>query len=128
MEIILNTLQHQLQDNQIIELLRLGYEIINLRDANPELFSKLANSPSEEEEILELAEEFADFILNFPAVLLPLGSPAVMFATAMQLKDLQTTKKNFFFAHSIRISEDVPQPDGTIKKIQIFKHEKFLVL
>lgn len=141
MKKILICLQHELQEKQITELKQLGYDIYLLREENPEIFNKMANSPSDPEDIRILADEFVNFILrqDIEAVLLPLGSPALMFQIAKYLgEDFWLTQKakkqgynplpKFFFAHSTRVSEDVPQPDGTVKKVQVFKHEKFIVL
>jgi hypothetical protein len=134
---MINTLQHALTADQLAELKALGYdEVVHLRDLNPELFAGMANTPGNEAEVGLLAFKLMGEMVTFggrlcDACLLPLGSPALMFSFARMLGretvDVESSwVPDFFFAHSERVSEDQPQLDGTVKKVVVFKHIRFL--
>ena len=145
---ILNTLQHELTTDQLAELTALGYtEVIHLRNLNPELFAGMANSPASEIGVEEMAIQLLNTIssedpdgwrspsFNIGAVLFPLGSPATMFAFARKVgeatrpwgpENMESSFPVFLFAHSERVAEDQPQLDGTVRKVQVFKHLRFL--
>ena len=40
----------------------------------------------------------------------------------------QVRKHRFVFSHTARVSQDVPQPDGSVKKTTTFRFEKFIEL
>ncbi len=124
MEKILNCLQHTLTSDQLASLA--GLEIVSLKEFNPVLFEKVANTPGTVEELEPLATEFTKEITMFENVVLPIGSPAFQMLVGKAVAQVVTTK--FWFAHSERSSEDLPMPDGTVKKIQIFKHIGWLKL
>ena len=121
---ILKAIQHQLTSEQILELNEKfnNPEIINFSDVNPELFKKIANSPSDVRELSNLAEEFGKFCNMYDGVVLPIGSPA--FNHMLRFKIIVPV----LFAHSERQSVDELQPDGSVKKINIFKHVKFICI
>ena len=128
-------IQHNLTPEQHEELS--GQELVFLKGANPALFAKMANSPSNRMAIIDLAIEFYNYVKEegFERLLLPLGSPALQTAITMvfvvktlnvPIADVKFIQS--MFAHSNRESVDEKQPDGSIKKVAIFKHEKFIVL
>lgn len=127
---ILNTIQHALTAEQIEQLgvMFPGEKILHLRDINSELFAGLANCPADERLMIGMAEHLAE-ILDYDMidqVILPIGSPAFMFCFARTIGQFRKTP--FLFAHTERVSEDQPQSDGTIKKVAVFKHVKWLVM
>jgi hypothetical protein len=129
---ILNTIQHSLtevQVNQINGMLGEKETIVHLRDFNPALFNSLANSPADERLLILLAEQLAQVIIDegFDGVILPLGSPAFMFELGKIIGKRELEHKNLF-AHSERKSVDESQPDGSVKKVAVFQHVKWLVL
>ena len=130
---ILVCLQHTLSDEQKKELTGLFNmtEISLLSDVNPDLFNRLANSPDDAKEMGVLASEFADELADWDGVLLPIGSPAVMFRMAVKIgqyiSDPAKVFPYFIFAHTDRVSEDIVQPDGSIKKVSVFKHKHFSI-
>lgn len=138
---ILVCMQHNLTPAQRVEL---GTEnnVILLKDVNLELFAAMANSPGNEEEVLAIANGFVDFLAKekFNFVVLPLGSPAMMFAVAREIGDRKgfedgesmTNPRVFrgtaLFAHSERKSIEETLPDGSVKKSVIFDHIRFIRL
>lgn len=128
---LLNTLQHTLTPEQASELAALGYtEVVHLREANPELFASMANTPGEETGVVTAACNFLNEVQGgYAGVLLPLGSPALMFCFAQMTGKLSREYLPIFlFAHTERVAEDQGQEDGTVKKVAVFKHVRFLKL
>lgn len=133
-KMFLNCTQHKLLKEQIEwikENLSESYEIRDLRDLNPELFQKLANSPHETEELEALSKEFGEYLHKlqgeyFPLFLhFPIGSPAFMFVFASRIgKDWNDLY--ILFSHSKRVSEEITLPDGSVKINKLFKFEKFI--
>lgn len=96
-----------------------------LKDVNTALQDKLENSPDDLASLNELATELLDFCKeNEYNLYQPAGNPSFQFvlgSTAMNYLDV-----NIFYAYSERVSQDVAQPDGSIKKVSIFQHKKFI--
>lgn len=99
-------------------------EVSFLKKVSPELFQKLTNLQIDSN-LRQLAEELVSFLRkkNFSMLVQPAGSPAFLFVLGTVMKD---TEFPVFFAHSKRVSKDVPQPDGTIKKVSTFRHEGWI--
>lgn len=142
MKKILNTMQHALTDEQIIDLNNMFTQnnISNLRDVDNELFKQISNI-SVDANLNDLAEQLLNVAKEFDIVILPIGSPAFMFkfATKIPPKFPSILFPNIFnppvnmdltflFAHSDRVSVEKQNEDGTITKTNIFKHVKFLVM
>jgi hypothetical protein len=128
---ILNTIQHPLTEVQISQLEMLGEQetIIHLRNSNPELFNHIANSPADEYLLTLLADKLVQVVINegFSSVILPLGSPAFMFELGKIIGKRGLNHKNFF-AHTERRSTEEVQDDGSVKKVSLFEHVKWLRL
>lgn len=106
------------------------------------LFEEITNLKLESN-LKSLAQKLADIAMK-PNVMLvqPAGSPALQFelGVEMTLKVLSeyTHEKSIEFirqkvqlfrpryAFSKRISQDIPQEDGSVKKVSTFKHEDFI--
>lgn len=88
-----------------------------------ELQSKLNNTPASLKELIELADELTRNCRNLGGTILvqPGGSPAFQ-----AVLGTRNTWIPMWYAHSERVSQDEPQADGSIKKISIFKHVKFI--
>lgn len=121
---LLCTINHNLTDKQKSELNNMGYEIQYLHDVKPEIAEQLRNCPADENALIALSWIFVDICFDFDAVLLPVGSPAFMHLVSQNLDRSIVA----LFAHTERISEDIPQPDGSIKKIAKFEHVRFISL
>ena len=103
-------------------------ELLYLKDINPVLFDTLVNSPSMSYELLGLAKTLDELAREMNAILVqPSGSIAFQYMFG------KVAMTNFYvtsvlYSHSKRVSEDVPQEDGSVKKISIFKHECFVLV
>lgn len=103
-------------------------ELLYLKDINPVLFDTLVNSPSMSYELLGLAKTLHELAREMNAILVqPSGSIAFQYMFG------KVAMTNFYvtsvlYSHSKRVSEDVPQEDGSVKKISIFKHECFVLV
>lgn len=144
-KILFVAFSHTLTEGQISSAIEdLGVErVITLREVNPELQARMSQVPAKSSlgEVKELALEIlAEALLNGATHFFIAGEPTLMtwgniFAGGMSLnpsggfdlfrslggwskklplKCVQSTTE--------RISEDIPQKDGTVKKVQIFKH------
>jgi hypothetical protein len=113
---------HQPTKEQIAEL----DEIVFLADVNPLLQDKLNNSPIDAKELRELAREFITFVIEnnyFPVQVG--GSIAFQYTLGRISAEIPFAVK---YAHSERVSVDEPQADGSVKKISVFKHVKFIIV
>jgi hypothetical protein len=116
---------HQPSKDQLAELAELG-KIVFLADVNPLLQDKLNNSPIDSKELYELASELISFIIEndyFPVQVG--GSIAFQYTLGKIAADIPFAVK---YAHSERVSIDEPQADGSVKKISVFKHIKFIIV
>lgn len=117
---------HTPTDVQLQELNNMG-EVHMLKDIDSNLLQKLGDSPIDECELTELAQELLllstlsfEMRLDKQLVLVqPAGSPAFQAVLGVQLKGSQTV---LLYAHSERVSIDEPQADGSVKKVSTFKH------
>lgn len=130
-----NCTQHALTPDQRANAIeRFGAtEFVEFRDANPELFARLAQiEPNEDLKVL--AWIFSDWLIELgtdAVVHLPIGSPGFQFVLGETIGQARTSGVRYpliVFSHSRRDSVDVPQPDGTVKKNQVFTFERFLAL
>lgn len=107
-----------------------GCDIVTLSELEPELFGMLSQCPADEADIEKLCEalwmRFGD-PKEWIAMVLPIGSPAFMFKFS-RYAYIQKMFMDFLFAHSTRESVDEPQPDGSVKKVSVFRHQKFITL
>jgi len=129
MTIFRNCTQHPLTPEQIRDVSDNGWVLsLGLKEVNPELFSTLSNMTGDED-LEEQALDLLDFCRG-DVCLMPIGSPAFMavfFQTVQKMRKRYAFKKTrFVFSQSIRESAESVQPDGTVKKVTVFKHIKFL--
>lgn len=98
---------------------------IFLKDINPALQERLENSPDNLDSLNELAIELLNFCKeNNYNLYQPAGNPSFQFilgSLAVNYLDI-----DIFYAYSERVSQDVAQPDGSVKKVSVFKHKKFI--
>ena len=127
---ILWTPNHAITENQMTELKNLGYDkVIKLSELAPELAGTLSNTSDDVEELEAIVNRLDEHCRDTGAAVLPVGSPAFMFLFSKKRAwwDMDGIGDNYkvFFAHSERESKDQPQPDGSVKKISVFKHVRF---
>ena len=114
---------HNPTPEQIKELREMG-TVMFLKDTNPELHKKLCNNPSTRKELMDLAEELLEET-DGCTIVQPAGSPVFMTVLGSIARGVANSK-TIMFALSKRVSKDIPQSDGTVKKISTFKHEGWI--
>jgi len=114
---------------QIKSLEAMG-EIVFLKDIAPNLYSRMVDSPADTAEINELARDILAFLDEDENYILiqPAGSPALQFALGKTSGANQLVLSRIVYAHSKRISIDTLQPDGSVKKESLFRHENWLFM
>ena len=92
-----------------------------LKDIDPDLLRKLTNIGLDTD-LESLADKLLDLCAehNIDVLVQPAGSPKFM--TVLGVQNYKRNAIEIVFAVSERISKDIPQADGTVKKISQFKH------
>ena len=109
---------HTLTSEQFESLNEMG-NIIYLKDVNPELMARLMNTPSDRNECKILANDVYELSESLDAKIVQLGGSPLFLVIASPI----IGSGRMIFADSDRISEYIPQPDGSIKKISTFRHK-----
>ena len=107
---------------QLDELSTMG-ELFFLKDLNASLQEKISNCPSERVELTKMCHSLGALGKFEGFTLVQLGGSPLFLVTAGQLLGGDV---KMIFADSERISQDIPQADGSIKKISFFKHLGFI--
>lgn len=115
---------HTPTEEQLKELKEMG-SVVFLKDERPDLQERLANCPSDRKELDKLARDVFKYLGEDRCAVQLGGSPLFLYI-AGSIRGGHMDKKTVLFAHSQRVSEDVPQADGTIKKVSTFKHLGFI--
>ena len=124
---------HKMDNEQISELIN-NYDltlsdIVHISDVNSELYLRMANSPQNSVELDTLACDVFNYIRRgeYTHIIFPLGSPALMYRIAFLFGTVERAglAPRVLFSMTDRISEDIKQPDGTVKKVSIFKHKGY---
>lgn len=106
---------HNPTQEQLSELNNLLF----LKDMDSDLFAQITNLQSGSNLEL-LAKRLVRFAIANNAVLVqPAGSPAFHMKLGLAAAGLIEV----WFSFSQRISEDIPQADGSVKKVSVFRHE-----
>jgi hypothetical protein len=109
---------HQPLPEQLESLNQMG-NLLFLKDIAPNLMIRLTNTPSNRDACKELADEISDVALENDAKIVQLGGSPLFLVMASPI----IGSGRMIFADSDRISEDIPQPDGSVKKISTFRHK-----
>jgi len=145
----INFTQHALTPEQIEAARAMGAtEIVDAKSVLAN-FAEIANDDGNVDAVRqanEIAKAIAAFAGKEPAFIhFPISSPRVQAAFWRQFEywgypsyaDIhsedyemwkQVRKHRFVFSHTARVSQDVPQPDGSVKKTTTFRFEKFIEL
>jgi len=103
--------------------------LVFLKDINPALQERLENSPDNLDSLNELAIELLNFCKESNYNLYqPAGNPSFQFILGAASMNYNYLDVNIFYAYSERVSQDVAQPDGSVKKVSVFKHKKFICI
>lgn len=122
---MISILAHQLTDEQVAEL---GKVPTHIRDIDPSLARLIADCPADRSMLFDMARRLVDHAMKDEdgVILAGSGSPAFTAALGICLGcDRDADRIRLLFAHSERVSEDQIQPDGSVRKVSIFKHVKF---
>ena len=113
---------HELTSDQLIGLN--GYELVYPTEV---IKKGLVNSPDDEQGLQSLVYEIVNYLndQNINTVLCPAGSPIFMAMFAIVCNRYII---NLMFSHSIRISNEVTNPNGSVTKSNVFKHIKYITL
>lgn len=100
--------------------------LVYLSDIYPSTQEFLNNCGNKYEDLLQYAKDLHEIARSENAVLVqPGGSLAFQHVLGkVAMTDLH--KNPILYAHSERVSEDIPQEDGTVKKVSYFKHMCFV--
>jgi len=98
------------------------HPLLLLKDIDPELAEKIANTPRDRRDCQRLADEISATAEQYDAIIVQLGGSPLFLVMAAGI--IGTGR--MLFAESERVSEDIPQPDGSVKKISIFKHKGWI--
>jgi hypothetical protein len=121
---------HTPTDEQKKSLLSSG-SLLYLSDIDVRLLDRLSNSPDNRRELETLVIQLTSLLSRLsydddgvytPTVAIqPAGSPAFQMMFGAYLQSIDRLDQ-VLYAHSERVSEDIVQPDGSVKKISVFKH------
>jgi hypothetical protein len=109
---------HQPLQEQLDSLNSMG-NLIYLKDVNPDLMIRLSNTPSDRNECKILANDVYELSDSLDAKIVQLGGSPLFLVMASPI----IGSGRMIFADSDRVSEDILQPDGSVKKISTFRHK-----
>ena len=111
---------HQPTKEQL-NYLNLKGDIIYLKDIAPNIFNELTNLKLDSD--LEGLASSLVTIAKKHTLVQPAGSPAFQAVLGMYRASHIYGDFGLWYAYSERVSQDMPQPDGSVKKISIFQHK-----
>ena len=97
-------------------------ELIFLKDVDASLQEKINNCSSDRAELMSLANSINNLRLELNCTIVQLGGSPLFLYIAGAILNGCMSKSVLLFAHSERVSIDVPQEDGTVVKTSVFKH------
>jgi|688.fasta_scaffold396211_1 hypothetical protein len=109
-----------------LESLQLMGQVLFLKDINPSMQERINNCSSNRKELLGLVKELSGLRLELDCTIVQLGGSPLFIYTAGATINGCRSKNVILFADSERVSEDIPQADGSVKKISIFKHKSWI--
>lgn len=98
------------------------HPLLLLKDINPELAERLLNTPRDRRDCQQLADVISATAEMHDAIIVQLGGSPLFLVMAAGI--IGTGR--MLFAESERVSEDIPQPDGSVKKISTFRHKGWI--
>lgn len=112
---------HTPTKEQMESLSEMG-ELLFLKDVNASLQDRINNCSSDRAELLQLANDINQIRIQMDCTIVQLGgSPMFLYIAGAMINGCMS-KSVLLFAHSERVSIDVPQEDGTVIKTSVFKH------
>ena len=97
-------------------------QLVMLKDIYPSTQEFLNNCTSSKKDLLQHAEDLHEIARSENAWLVQVGgSPIFQYIFGkVSMTNMHITY--VLYAHSERVSEDIPQEDGSVKKVSVFKH------
>lgn len=111
---------HEIQPEMLDDLQK-DYDVVFLKKENPSLWEELTNL-----QIDSNRSQLAGRLMNLSkqsVLVQPAGDPAFQAELGMQLQRRPDLGVKLIYAFSKRVSVDIPQEDGSVKKISTFKFE-----
>ena len=112
---------HTPTSEQLESLNNMG-NLMFLRDIHPSLMARLMDTPSNRKDCMILADNISELAEKHNAIIIQLGGSPLFLVMAAGV----IGSGRMIFADSERISEDIPQADGSVKKVSIFKHKGWI--
>lgn len=101
-------------------------QLVMLKDIYPSTQDFLNNCPNDYNELLLHAMDMHEIARSENAMLVQVGgSPAFQYIMG-KVSMTGAHRSSLLYAYSERISEDIPQEDGSVKKVSVFKHKGFM--
>jgi hypothetical protein len=122
---MISILAHKLTPEQLTSL---GRVPIHISELDRELAALIADCPAARSMLFDMARRLVNHALKDEDGIILAGSGSPAFTACLGIclgADRDADRVRLLFAHSERISEDQLQPDGSVRKISIFKHVKF---
>jgi hypothetical protein len=125
---------HKPSEAQMFELLgKTDNYNMYLEVLHPQLMNAISNIQVDDN-LTYLANKLIDLCIKHGINYLvqPSGSPAFMVTLGIAIsahnmsKDINDVPIDILFAHSNRVSKEVTQPDGSVKKVSTFNHVRFV--
>lgn len=96
--------------------------LLFLKDISPMTMADLTNTPSSRQDCRVLADTISEIAENNNAKIIQLGGSPMFLVVASSV----IGSGRMIFADSERVSEDIPQADGSVKKISTFRHKGWI--
>jgi len=115
-------LNHPLSEQQKVDLSR-NYDVSAIVEMSNKLKGLFSQVPAEagKQEIVKLAKKFVDFTGDAQIAVVQ-GEHTLSFAI---VKLLQEQGKTCLVATTKRESQEITNPDGSVRKMNVFKHVRF---
>ena len=117
------------QHDSLVAITRGDSKVVFLKDVDAELQNKISNLQFEDD-VFSTAKELLKLCKKHGFTLVqPAGSPAMHYALGVQNTEGadahwdSSLSVPILYAFSKRESVDLPQPDGSIRKVAVFRHE-----
>jgi hypothetical protein len=120
MDNFINVSSHSLTQDQLTDLVKMGYSVIELPTELKTRWSNIDPVAEINDLLISAIVSFAE--VNLATGALVAGEPGHMVSC---IKALQEAGVTCFHATTTRVSEDQAEPDGSIKKVSVFKHVRF---
>lgn len=117
---------HDMTSDQTKELLELG-SVVYLKDIDRKLYDEMCNLKFTSV-LCDIAYDLGLYMDDGYIVVQPAGSPALQAWIGNVLEGKISGDNDVWYSFSDRVSEDVTLPDGSVKKVSMFRHKGWIKL